>query len=236
MYTIDSDESEDIKEEKLNQPEQVDHDEEEMEPAKIEEEDTDQDDSVEDEDSEDDIRKVGSEMEEEPSQPQRFYRSSYQPDISLQKKGSKKPLMILILIILALVVLGVIFRHKINGFIKGEPTPTPTPSATLEPSPTPSPLVRSDWSFEVLNGSGVTGQAKKLADKLKELGYPVVKSGNADKDTYSVTEIFVKPELKDKIDAVIVDLKDVIKIASIAGDLKEGTASARIIIGKDYNP
>ncbi len=218
MYTIDSEELEDEQSPRLHT--------EQSSRLRTEQ----------DEEAEEDIKKVSSETEEQ-STPQRFYKSSYQPDISLQKTGSKKHLfMILILIILAVIVLGVIFRHKINSVIKVGSQPTPTPISTPQPTPTPTPLIRSDWSFEVLNGSGVTGLAKKLADKLTALGYPVVKTANADKDSYAASEIFVKKTLLDKLDTVIVDLKDTIKIASVGGELKEGTASARIIIGKDYNP
>ncbi len=115
------------------------------------------------------------------------------------------------------------------------PVSTPVPSASETPLPTPSvvPLTRADFSFEVLNGSGTSGLAKKFALKIQDLGYQVVKTGNADKQTYVKTEIFVKKDLMSKIDLVIADLKDAIKIASVAGELKEGTASARIIIGKD---
>lgn len=118
------------------------------------------------------------------------------------------------------------------GGSKKQSSPTPTPSASAEPTPTPRALNREDWSFEVLNGSGVTGAAKKMADQLKESGYPVVKTGNADRDDYTQSEFFVRKELEDSVDLVILDIKDIIKIASISGELKDSTASARIIIGK----
>lgn len=181
-----------------------------------------------------DIKKLGASG----TQPQRFHRNTYKSPESDSKPGSKKLTVAIFLILVATITgAGFSFRHRINQLLKGNPSPQPTqtPAPTSEPKPTPPPLVRSDWSFEILNGSGVSGQAKKLADKIKNLGYPVVKSANADKQTYDKTEIFVKKELQDKINALIVDLKDIIKIASIEGELKEGTASARIIIGKDLS-
>lgn len=104
-------------------------------------------------------------------------------------------------------------------------SPTPTPE------PTPQ-LIRSDWSLEVLNGSGITGAAKKIADKLKDLGYPVIKVGNADKNNYEASQILVRKDLQDQIDLVLADIKDIVKIASSGGNLKDSTASARIILGK----
>jgi len=157
--------------------------------------------------------------------------SFYQPS---RKRGSKKFLFIFIFLAL-LAVLGLFFKYQIKGiFIKASPTPTPA-TATPAPTPTQNPLNRSDWSLEVLNGSGVTGQAKKLADKLKEKGYVVVRSGNADKQNYDTSQIFIKKEQQDKVNLVVADLKDIVKISSVAGELKDSTASARIIIGKDLS-
>ncbi len=157
----------------------------------------------------------------------------YEPQDS--KKSGKG--VLLIIGILAILVVGGFFLNQKFKILPGgsettqvESSPTPTPS----PSPTPQPILnRSEWSFEVLNGSGVTGQAKKIADQIKALGYEVVKTGNADKSNYTDSQILAKEELLEKIDLVIADLKDIIKIASVAGELTEGTASARIIIGKD---
>ena len=150
-----------------------------------------------------------------------------------QKSGKG---VLLIIGLLAILVISGFFLNQKYKILPGSgisqpqssPTPTPSPSSTQQPI-----LNRSEWSFEVLNGSGITGQAKKIADKIKTLGYEVVKTGNADKSNFADSQILAKKEMTDKIELVIADLKDVIKIASVAGELNEGTASARIIIGKD---
>ncbi|MBI4035397.1 LytR C-terminal domain-containing protein [Candidatus Daviesbacteria bacterium] len=152
------------------------------------------------------------------------------------KKSSNKITLLLVGLLILLIVAGAYFlRVRIKSLVAGTiaPTPVPTPITTPEPTATPNPLVRSDWSFEVLNGSGEGGLAKKIAGKVTDLGYQVVKVGNADDSDYDTTQVLVKADLRDKIDLVIADLKDAIKIASVAGELKDGTASARIIIGKD---
>ncbi len=118
--------------------------------------------------------------------------------------------------------------------IGSQPIPIQTPTPTPVPSPTPKQqLIRSERSFEVLNGSGVIGAAKKLADKLRELGYQVIKVGNADRDDYPKNLILVGKDQREKVDVLIADLRDVIKIASVGGELTDSTASARIIIGKE---
>ena len=151
-----------------------------------------------------------------------------------RKKGKKK-LIFVVLILTAVLGLGFFLRHQIKSLTMGQPKTgsTPTPTQIPTPTPTPNPLIRSDWSFEVLNGSGVSGLAKKVADKINGLGYQVIKVGNADKDNYPKTQILLKSDLKEKLDLVIADLKDAVKIASVGGELKDSTASARVILGKD---
>lgn len=102
----------------------------------------------------------------------------------------------------------------------------------VEESPQPT-FSRADWSLEVLNGTGVTGAAKKVADKLKELGYQVVKVGNADKDTYEGNHLLVAKDKQDQSEQLLEDLNKELKIASVSGELKDSTASARIILGKE---
>lgn len=177
-------------------------------------------------------------MKDEKEESLRFYKNEKEPLYQQEnKKGGKKTLFLIILLIVVLAAIGFIFKHQIKGVFTGSiaPTPNPTSAPTPTPSPTPAPLVRSDWSFEVLNGSGVTGLAKTMADKLTNLGYSVVKTGNADKSNYKTTQVFVKSNLKDKVDLVIADLKDTVKIASFGGELTDSTASARIILGKDLS-
>lgn len=152
--------------------------------------------------------------------------------------SSKKTLILIIVLVLG-IALGGFFLFKNKGSVKklvsgSSSTPTPTPASTPAPTETPKPVLnRSDWSFEIQNGSGATSLAKKVGDKIKDLGYIVLKTGNADKSNYPTTQVLVRKELADKINLVIADLKDVIKIASFGGELKDSTASARIILGKD---
>lgn len=156
--------------------------------------------------------------------------------LNYEQKSSKMPRKILLIAgtLIIVAVIGFLFKSQLKSLVVGvRSTPTPTPLAVVQSTPAPNPLVRSEWSFEVLNGSGESGLAKKVATKITDLGYQIVKTGNADKNNYAATQILVKQDLQDKVDLVIADLKDTVKIASMAGELTEGTASARIILGKD---
>lgn len=159
---------------------------------------------------------------------------------SSAKKSGKKAFIVTTLLIVAALAGGVFFGkryHVVSQVLTMvEPAPTPTPTPTPVPLATPEAkpiLNRADWSFEVLNGSGTAGLAKKIADQIKAQGYVVVKTGNAEKNNYRESQILVRGKMQDQVDLVVADLRDIIKIASVAGELTEGTASAQIIIGKN---
>lgn len=158
------------------------------------------------------------------------YETNYPP----RKKGMKKFIIWLSFLALLALVIGwlatsVIFKGEEEEKITEE-APSPTPTSTPLSQTT---LKRSEWNLEVLNGSGVSGLAKKIAEELESLGYKVIKVGNADKSDYEKTQIFIRDNLKDQVDKVIADIGDIIKVASVGGELKDSTASAQIIIGKD---
>jgi hypothetical protein len=133
------------------------------------------------------------------------------------------------IIITLTVVLLAFFLMQSSGKDEAKKTAEVISTPTVAPKQV---LVRSEWSFEVLNGSGVAGAAKKVADQLIALGYQVVETGNADKQTYKGNGLFVSQEMEGKLDLMVADLKDTIEIATVAGVLKDSTASARIIVGK----
>lgn len=166
-----------------------------------------------------------------------FGMDNYQQTLQRSKSGSKKSIFLLILLILILLGGGWIILSLVKGPAQTQDAQTSS-QTTEAPTTTPIPetrLDKSEWSFEILNGSGVTGAAGKLRDELIELGYSVVRTANADSDDYEQTQIYVREDLLDKVDLVVVDIKDVIRIASVAGELTDtdSTASARIIIGKE---
>lgn len=111
------------------------------------------------------------------------------------------------------------------------------PVETAQPSPSPEEeLDRSVFVFEVLNGSGVSGAAAKAQEQLEDLGYTVIKTGNADRQNYTETKIYVSEELEGKADIFLEEIKLEYANATFSGILtsaKDSTASARIIIGKN---
>ncbi|MBI2020479.1 LytR C-terminal domain-containing protein [Candidatus Daviesbacteria bacterium] len=148
-----------------------------------------------------------------------------------QQGGSKKLLVIGILfgLLIVVVIIGLIFlRPKVAPEVEEKPK---VETKVVEEKK--EELDRSEWSFEVLNGTTVKGAAKKLADQLIELGYQVIKTANADASDYTETQLFISKDYKERGDLLLEDLEKEINIASISGELKDSTASARIIIGED---
>ncbi|HSX09676.1 MAG TPA: LytR C-terminal domain-containing protein [Candidatus Saccharimonadales bacterium] len=70
-----------------------------------------------------------------------------------------------------------------------KPTATPVPPT---PSPTEVPVDVSQYTIEILNGSGVTGQAGKVKDSLTADKFNVSSTGNAANNNFTKTEIAAK--------------------------------------------
>lgn len=129
------------------------------------------------------------------------------------------------------------------------PTDTPTSSITPTPEaekPTVSPAVktvnsvdqltgldRSTLSVIVQNGSGEAGVAAKAADVLKNFGYKIASTGNADNFNYESATVRVKGTKANFLALLKKDLGFSYTVGSASADLESSsTADALVIIGK----
>ena len=88
---------------------------------------------------------------------------------------------------------GIVFYQK--GISKGgDLVATPTPDSTaITQTASPTPSIKADltkFSINILNGSGIAGEAGKAKDLLTEAGFKVSGTGNA--STYNFTKTVVK--------------------------------------------
>lgn len=122
-----------------------------------------------------------------------------------------------------------------------EPTkkPTSAPTPTTKASPATSSvdkttgLDRADLKVAVQNGSGEKGVASKTSGELKDFGYDVVSSGNADNFDYTDVTIKVKSTKKDYLAILKKDLSTNYTIGSGTSDLDSSSAfDALVIVGK----
>jgi len=74
-----------------------------------------------------------------------------------------------------------------------EPSPTPAASASATPSGPPLVTPPENVRVQVLNGSGVAGEASRVAKELTAAGFQVVGVGNAASSDYTTTEVRFDP-------------------------------------------
>jgi hypothetical protein len=105
------------------------------------------------------------------------------------------------------------------------------PQTTSTPTPTETVKVfdKSLVTFEILNGSGVVGAAKKEGVTIESLGYKLGKTGNATEQTGNT--LYISSDLAEFADTIISDLKDY-AITEISDEPLTGSSSARLILGK----
>lgn len=149
-------------------------------------------------------------VSDEPKQPETW--SKFPPQIDstrtqVRQGTSKLTVVVIIILVAATVAISGMAYKKFMGTkdVSSESITAalPTPTDTPEPSPSPTPEVTSklDVDIQVLNGSGVTGQAGLVAGSLEKLGFPAPDAGNYDGDEVSVTQVLYSV----KVDRAIVD-------------------------------
>jgi hypothetical protein len=160
----------------------------------------------------------------------------FQEDDNDPQEKSSKFLFIFACIFVVVVVIAVLalliylrMQSDYQAAKKAKATISPTPIEVIKPV-----LVKDEWTFEVLNGSGTTGAAKKAASELENSGYMIIEIGNADTGDYEKNKLYVTSDMLDKADLLIEDLKNDFNISSVSGVfVSSTTASARLIIGQE---
>lgn len=130
-----------------------------------------------------------------------FTENNSIPNINLDSSKSQDVyeinagVLIAIIAVVVIIVAGVIFLKFRSTATPVAPTPTPTPmqivtespTPTMTLTPTPSTTVKDTSGLtakqkvkiQVLNGTGVTGDAAYLKAKLISAGYQTIDTGNA---------------------------------------------------------
>ena len=112
------------------------------------------------------------------------------------KPKSKTSLIIFIILAILLIAGGVVFfvaRNRESGTLDTSPSPSSSfqdiPSPIASPSPSTKPIDKATIKIEVLNGTGVPGEAAYLQGILKGMGYENVTAGNSPSSNETVTAI-----------------------------------------------
>lgn len=159
-----------------------------------------------------------------------------------KNKKQKKSIVFLILIsvTIATIIFAIAWFFIFRTSSKDMPEETAEqaveePAPTEQPTPTPSPeLNREEVSIKVLNGTGIAGVAGRAKTFLENLGYPEIKTGNADSYEYQKTEISIKEEKTEYLDLIIEDLGEDYPASSDSSTLEEDSLFDIVItIGKE---
>lgn len=144
-----------------------------------------------------------------------------QAEQSRRKKKSGKPVLIVLVILLVLGLLGggvwYLLREPEIEVDTSTSNSLSTPAvarSTSTPTLTPTPVEidREEISIEVLNGTGIAGEASFLQTELEDLGYEQIEVGNAssqDNETTIVVFSSETPEgVEDEVTAKLKELYD----------------------------
>jgi cytoskeletal protein RodZ len=121
---------------------------------------------------------------------------------------SKKSWKWLIILILFLIVIGgvtffVFKSSRSASTLDDNTTPQPTSSLTdnftPEPTPAATPADKSQINIQVLNGTGIAGEAGLLSDQLKNLGYTSITTGNAPDQNATDTQVTFGPNVSQDV-------------------------------------
>lgn len=118
-----------------------------------------------------------------------------------------KPLLFIFLafLLFGAIVFGAVYLGKSRARTTGAPI-EPSPKETATPTPTAPPEISlSDYSVNILNGSGVAGEARRVRDFLKAQGFEDFALGDADSYTYTDTEARLKEQVPDGVYEEIID-------------------------------
>lgn len=146
----------------------------------------------------------------EEQQPVASPLSSGQVSRPVAKKDKKKVGLILLLVALVMVGGAVFYSLSLRKNQEGKgggPIKTESPLiveerevSTSTPSPTPSEVIdKKSISVQILNGTGIVGEAAYLEGKLNNLGYTSTKVGNATKQDYQSTQVTFSSKLSSSV-------------------------------------
>lgn len=149
-------------------------------------------------------------------------------------RGKGIAILFFILLLIAATALGLYFLGRNSQSGSSIATPTQSPTTPPKPTATPTPVLdRKELRVSVLNGSGVPGAANNISSVLRELGYVVGATANADKFTYTGVTIQVSEDKKEYADLLKKDLEEKASASAITATVSADlNTDAVVIVGK----
>ncbi len=135
--------------------------------------------------------------------------------------------VVAILILGGVVTLAVFYFKAPKKEEKVEVQVSPTTMPTTVPT---IALNKEEVSFEVLNGSGKSGEAARIKSEIEALGYKVDSIGNAGEKVEGM-KLYLSTRFVDQKDLLVTDLKREYSDLEYIGELEDSDVGARIIVG-----
>lgn len=163
------------------------------------------------------VVEVAPELVPEPTpEPQPVLTPAKEADTEVIEKSDRSWVWMLLAFVLGLAAGGVggFVLAKIQNSRTKSDQPVAGKVVTSTPSPSPAAVVqtdRADLKVQVLNGSGVKGEAARAKEFLEGLGYKDVKVGNADADA-GLTVVEFKKGAEKYVDTLTNDLSKKYKL------------------------
>jgi hypothetical protein len=116
-------------------------------------------------------------------------------------------------------------------YLRSSKTAVVPVSTAPTPTETPTPVIpNSGISFEVLNGSGVSGAAAKAGKQLETLGFKINSLGNAPDPREGIT-VYLAESLVPQKDSLMASIQKEFPTVAYAGVLTGSDSLARLVIG-----
>lgn len=153
------------------------------------------------------------------------------PGSSSGKKGKKTAGVVLLVIALILILGGTFYflGQKRKNAEEAEATPESNLYVVSEVPETPSTpeaeevVDKKTISIQILNGTGIVGEASYLKEKLQLLGYEDIEAANADSQDYTATSVsFASSLSKSVVNEITDELEKVYEEVSISKTAPSG--------------
>ncbi len=162
-------------------------------------------------------------------------------DTNNSQPGAKKRTNVLLIIFLSVLFISIsvglfyfaVFKKQGGqvGFNKEDSYIEPTAVPSVEPTPQEDANF-STYKIEVLNGTGIAGEAQNAAELLEGAGFSDITTSNALSYDYKKTVVEVKDAVPEKaIEELINALSQDYNVATASSTLKESTYDIRITTG-----
>lgn len=159
-----------------------------------------------------------------------FLNQETQMSQNNQKSFLQKNIWLILLVSLLLIgfIVGALyFRFKFTSKINEKEVTTVTTAVIVSPTPQAPQLIKvskEEMEIQVLNGSGIAGQAGKVKEQLEALGYKNIQTGNAEVNEEETTVILFKTSVaSESAQEIIEGVKKVVKEVT-----QESTESAGV--------